>query len=92
MKEGWSFHGIVMEVNKNLCHLATFSYPWLQNVPNTWHILIRYFTEHTSLIDCKVVYHRLPILRSYKCNSDGVVKGINIPNVKPFVLELRKEV
>ncbi|KAK4724266.1 hypothetical protein R3W88_027045 [Solanum pinnatisectum] len=35
-----SFYGMVMEVNINLYHLDTFTYQWLQNIPNTWHLML----------------------------------------------------
>jgi len=81
-----SFYGVVMEVNKNLYHLATFSYPWLQNIPNTWHLMVPFFTEYAPLIDCKMVYWRLPRLGSYKCNSDGAVKGVGGPSAGAFCI------
>lgn len=81
-----SFFGMVMEINRNLYHLATFSYPWLHNIPNTWHLMVHFFTEYTPLIDCKMVYWRLPRLGSYKCNSDGAVKGVGGPSAGAYCI------
>lgn len=82
-----SFYGMVMEINRNLYHLDTVSYPWLQNIPNTWHLMVHFLTEYTPIIDCIVVYWRLPRLGTYKYNSDGAVKGVGGPSAGAFVIQ-----
>ncbi|KAG5631252.1 hypothetical protein H5410_002969 [Solanum commersonii] len=47
-------------------------------MPNNWPEVVRYSTEYTPRIGCKVVYWKLPSENTFKCNTDGASKVMRL--------------
>ncbi|KAK4706693.1 hypothetical protein R3W88_033748 [Solanum pinnatisectum] len=58
----------------------------MHNMPNNWLEVVRYLTECTPRIGCKVVYWKLPSENTFKCNTDGASKGNPGPSSYAFCI------
>ncbi|XP_049414633.1 uncharacterized protein LOC125877356 [Solanum stenotomum] len=81
-----STHNMIMEINNNLYLFAKNRYPWLQNLPNTWPMIVKLLEEYSPLVCCRVVYWVHPPLGRYKCNTDGTSKGNTGPSSTAFCI------
>ena len=81
-----SFHAMDMEINRNIIMFAQVRYPWLKGIPNNWPMLVKFFEEYTPIIECKVVYWKVPNVGSYKCNSDKSTKVNPGPSSNAFCI------
>lgn len=68
-----SYLNMRKEIARHLFFLYKFLYLWMHNIPSNWSNLIRFLTDYTLRIGCKVVYRRIPRMGGYK--SDSTSKG-----------------
>ncbi|WMV59135.1 hypothetical protein MTR67_052520, partial [Solanum verrucosum] len=69
-----SKNAMIMEINRNLYLLASYRYPWFQQLPGNWPMLVKVLEDYKPLISSKVVTWECPSKGKFKCNSDGTFK------------------
>lgn len=74
---------MINEVIRNPILFTNYRYPWLQEIPNSRPLLVKYL-EYIPLICHKVVKWNHPPFGSYKCNTDGLCKGNPGPGSMAF--------
>jgi len=94
MKFGGSMSYLCMRgmIGKNLILLAKQLYPWMHNMPSNWPKVVRFLTEYTPRIGCKLVYWKLPRENTFKCNTDGLQKVIQDQVLLRSALEMIKAI
>ncbi|KAK4733442.1 hypothetical protein R3W88_007703 [Solanum pinnatisectum] len=56
----------------------------MHNMPNNWPEIVRFLTEYSPTVGCKVVYWKLPMQNYFKCNTDRASKGNPGPSSSAF--------
>ncbi|KAG5591020.1 hypothetical protein H5410_041534 [Solanum commersonii] len=51
---------MIVEINRNLHLLAAYIYPWLDNIPMFWPLIVKAFDNYSPLISSKIVSWKLP--------------------------------
>ncbi|KAH0764524.1 hypothetical protein KY285_000395 [Solanum tuberosum] len=69
-----SKNAMIMEINRNIYLLASYRYPWFQQLPGNWPMLVKVLEDYKPLISSKVVTWECPSEGKFKCNSDGTFK------------------
>ncbi|KAK4711125.1 hypothetical protein R3W88_005638 [Solanum pinnatisectum] len=67
-----SRYSMLAEINRNIHSLAVVRYPWLQNIPKEWAMMVHFFENYKSGV--------------YKCNSDGASNGNPGPSSGGFCI------
>ena len=49
-----SKHGLVLCLNRMIFLLSKVRYPWLNEIPNTWPLIIKHLEEYAHLNCCKM--------------------------------------
>ena len=66
-----SKHTLILGVNRWILFLSKVRYLWLNEIPNTWPLIIRHLEEYCHLNCCKMKSWTLHSLGSTKCNTDS---------------------
>lgn len=68
---------VEIKINRNLHLLTRHNYPWLENIPTVWPLIIEFLECQTPTIGC---------------NIDKVAKGNHGLNIGIFCIKMMKEI
>ncbi|XP_060216573.1 uncharacterized protein LOC132644045 [Lycium barbarum] len=65
-----SVNKVFYEINRNMYLFAQQKFPWMQNLPRSWSVIVQHLEKFSMPISCKQVIWKPPELGSFKCNTD----------------------
>lgn len=65
---------------------AKIRYPWLNNIPSNWPMMVMFLEVYKPNIQATVVKWKPPINGFYRCNIDGASKDNPCPSGGAFCI------
>ncbi|XP_059290815.1 uncharacterized protein LOC132044343 [Lycium ferocissimum] len=79
-----SYVKAIHEINRNIYMLAQYRYPWLQNMPKLWPLMVELLENYRNPLTYKQVKWKFSRNGHFKCNTDGASRGNPGPSFATF--------